>query len=187
MEVKRGERMNKLLLLGILSLFISTVKPLERNQKDDLVSQCSITIDTNKFDKDTDPTIFHDDLAFAFYYQLSSSNIRVPQLHLAKMISMYLPELSLLCEKFEVERLSLHTDDPYTLILNFNHKVQSTQLENDLTHIPYISTIEYPEVNYRPYGIAIIFTSAAIGGYLITKKILLPYIKTKLFSTIATS
>ncbi|MBT4856328.1 hypothetical protein HOM50_00610 [bacterium] len=179
--------MNKLLILGILSLFTSIVKPLEHNQKDELVSQCSITIDTNKFDGDTDPTTFHDDLAFAFYYQLSSSNIRVPQLHLAKMLSMYLPELSLLCEKFEVERLSLHGDDPYTLILKFNHKVQSIQLENDLTHIPYISTIEYPEVDYRPYGIALLLSGTAIGGYFFTKKILLPFIKTKFFSTITSS
>ncbi len=165
--------MKLMLLLGLLCFTLGA----NQESTPELIDQCNIFINPDKFSSDVDVAEFHDDLAFAFYYQLSASDINVPQLHVAKMLSMYLPELSEFCENFNVRKITLSPNNPYNLVLNFHDTVQKEQVLTELSEIKYIQTIQLPEKTSRQaIMIASLSACAAVGIYQLIKAKAIPFI-----------
>ena len=164
-------------LMFLLGLFCFTLGASEKSVSE-LINQCNIFIDPDKLSANVDVAEFHDDLAFAFYYQLSASDINVPQLHVAKMLSIYLPELSEFCEHFNVRKITLSPKNPYNFILIFNNKVQKDHVFKGLSDIAYIHTIQFPKpIAKQTFFLTGLGICATVGMYQLIKKIgIIPFL-----------
>lgn len=129
-----------------------------QEKNDYLIREVIITINPQKLPETVDHSDFHDDLAFAYYSQLSSTE-EITQKHIVAMYTIYLPELSSFYNNFKVSRVHLKSHKLYTMSLQFSNSVSSKLVHSELSKIRYVETIMMPTYNMKH----VLYAAGAIG------------------------
>ena len=129
-----------------------------QEKNDHLIREVIIAINPQKLPETVDHNDFHDDLAFAYYSQLSSTP-EVTQKHMMAMCTIYLPELLSFCNNFKVNRLQLKQHKLYTMNLQFSNAIPSKLVYSELFKIPYVETVMLSTYNIKH----VLYAAGTIG------------------------